>query len=152
MSEMMRQMNELEERIDKLVILEPQQKIISPSIENCYLPSTIQPECQNDNGMELEDNSRYQLMTKLMSQMIEFNNLVKKLIDQQELQLQTIKFEVVEPPSPSHSHPQNNSLTYWLKMHNNMAQSTPIDDGYSEESYDDETNDVNDIEGLGVEI
>ena len=77
MFEMMRQITELEERIDKLVIPEPQQKVISPPIENCYISPIIQPESQNDNEIELKDNSRYQLMTKLMSQMIEFNNLVK---------------------------------------------------------------------------
>ena len=91
MSEMMRQMTKLEEQIDKLALPKPQQKVISPPIENCYLPPTIQPECESDNGMELEDNSRYQLMTELMSQIIELTNLVEKLTAQQELQRQTIK-------------------------------------------------------------
>ena len=77
-------------------------------------------ECQNNsNRMELEDNARYQLMAELMSQIIELTNLVEKLTAQQELQHQTIKSKVVEPPSPPYKLPQITHL--------HLGQSCTID-------------------------
>ena len=87
-----------------------------------------------------------------MDKLVKINNRLDKLIDRQETLFQTIKLEVVEPPSLPYKSPQVNPLTYLVKMHNNMAQSTPIDDGISEESYEDESENLNDTESLGANI
>ena len=101
--------------------------------------------------MEIEDNVQHQLICELMNKLVKVNNRLDKLIDRQEVLFQTSQLEVVEPPSPTYKPPHINYLTYMAQMHNNMARRTPIDDGYNEVSYEDEIDDMNDIESLGVE-
>ena len=129
-----------------------QQELASQTIDDYPDPSTLQHEfLDTTNGMEIEDNVQHQLICELMNKLVKINTRLDKLMDRQEAQFQTIKLEVVEPPSPTYEPPHIQYLTYMAQMHNNMTQSTPTDDGYSEESSEDEIDDMNDIESLGVE-
>ena len=62
-----------------------------------------------------------------MNKLVKILNRLDKLMDRREVLFQTIKPEVVEPPSPQYTPPHINSLTYWAKMNNNMAENTPLD-------------------------
>ena len=78
----------------------------SQSIKDYPNPSTRRPEFQDfNNGMEVEDTKRYQLMSELMNWNNELNTSVEQLIAQRELQNQIIELEIVEPPSPKYNSP-----------------------------------------------
>ena len=129
-----------------------EEALANQTIEDYPNPSSLQHEfLDTTDGMEIEDNVQHQLICELMNKLVKINTRLDKLMDRQEAQFQTIKLEVVEPPSPTYEPPHINFLTYMAQMHNDKAQSPPIDDGYSEESYEDEIDDMNDIESLGGE-
>ena len=93
-------------------------------------------------------------MLELMNKVSELNNKLDKQFYQDEIRNQSIELTVVEPPSPAYEPPQVNPLTYQVKMHNNMAQCTPMDDGFRQESYKDESKskNLNDKESLGANV